>query len=168
MLRHWPRRESTAGAAPVESGYPVDTAGWLRAELDGHPLEWVRSGTVRVDATYGKVGHTTRLTLHTRGRPRPGGGATCTPDPHRPRRIVLPHIAAGAPVAEVARRLRAKCLDVQYASRSADAPPGTVSSVVIPTTARAGDVAILPSDGSPARRTVWVHPLSPATMIVAR
>jgi hypothetical protein len=184
VLRHWAPRASTDRAAragerlparpapeeqPVESAYLVDTAGRLRAELDGHPLEWVHHGTVRIDATYGKAGHITRVGLSAGGKPPPDGGSSCAaPDPYgAARKVVLPHVTAGARVTEVVSALRAKCLDVQYASRSADAAPGTVAGVVVPTTAGPGDVVILPSDGTPARRTVWVHPLSPATVIVA-
>ncbi|MGH1553788.1 hypothetical protein ACRAWF_22920 [Streptomyces sp. L7] len=52
-LRSWPdtgtggpRAGGHAGCAPeeaaVETGFLVDTADWVRAELDGHPLQWLR------------------------------------------------------------------------------------------------------------------------------
>ena len=54
VLRHWPdtgtervsrgraRRMPPLEEAAVETGFLVDTEDWVRAELDGHPLQWLR------------------------------------------------------------------------------------------------------------------------------
>lgn len=76
VLRHWPEartERATRGQAPrrlvppeeaaVETGFLVDTADWVRADLDGHPLQWLRDDTIRVDTTNGTVGDLSSLTL---------------------------------------------------------------------------------------------------------
>ncbi|MFJ8779126.1 hypothetical protein [Streptomyces sp. NPDC102476] len=75
VLRHWPSPSGQRAArdavrllpppddVAIESAYFVDTGDWAPAELDGHPLRWLRRDTIRVDATKaGAVGRT-HLTL---------------------------------------------------------------------------------------------------------
>lgn len=47
----------------VETGFLVDTANRVRADLDGHPLQWLRRDTIRIDTTNTAAGDLTRLTL---------------------------------------------------------------------------------------------------------
>lgn len=102
VLRHWPdtgterasrgraRRMPPLEEAAVETGFLVDTEGWARAELDGHPLQWLRHATLRIDTTNTAAGDLARLTLSgphgvgpdsPRRRPttRPARGSTAGP-----------------------------------------------------------------------------------------
>ncbi|MFD3312336.1 hypothetical protein [Streptomyces sp. NPDC058694] len=193
VLRHWPEpvveRASRGRAsrlppldeAAVETAFLVDTANWVRADLDGHPLRWLRRDTIRIDTTNVVTGDTTRLTLSAPhggryGQPTPAAGSrSCEGlDEHTARDAVLPEVEAGAPVADVLARLRKQCLDVQYASLPGSARPGTVERVLVPFAGRRDAHVAAPPGGSielPGRAagsTVLVDPRRPATMVVAR
>ncbi|MFC8664631.1 hypothetical protein [Streptomyces sp. NPDC057199] len=193
VLRHWPEpvveRASRGRAsrlppldeAAVETAFLVDTANWVRADLDGHPLRWLRRDTIRVDTTNVAIADTTRLTLSAPhggryGQPTPpAGNRSCEgPDDRATRDAVLPEVEAGAPVADVLARLREQCLDVQYASLPGSARPGTVERVLVPFAGRPDTHVAAPPGGSialPGRAagsTVLVDPRRPATMVVAR
>jgi hypothetical protein len=167
--------------APVETGFLVDTASWVRADLDGHPLQWLRRDTIRVDTTNAATGDTARLTLsalhggrHGQPTPPPSARGCEGMDGWTDRRAVLPAVEAGAPVAAVLARLRTQCLDVQYASLPGAARPGTVERILVPLVCRSNVLAAVPPDGGielPGRTpgsTVPVDPRRPATMVVAR
>ena len=193
VLRHWsgPGAErASRGRVPrlppldeaaVETAFLVDTANWVRADLDGHPLQWLRRDTIRIDTTNVSAGDTTRLTLSAPhggrdGRPTPpAGNRSCEGmDDWATREAVLPEVEAGAPLADVLARLRKQCLDVQYASLPGNARPGTVERVLVPLVGRRDALAAVPPGGSvelPGRTagsTVLVDPRRPATMVVAR
>ncbi|MCX5557140.1 hypothetical protein [Streptomyces sp. NBC_00038] len=195
VLRHWPQavteRASRAGArAPellppeevqAETGFLVDTAQWVRADLDGHPLQWLRRDTIRIDTTNAASGDLARLTLSAPHGGRPGqpapppSGPACVDlDQRTNRNVVLPAVEAGAPVTDVLASLRTQCLKVQYASHSGGARPGTVRQILVPLTGQPLAVAVAPPpDGIdvPGRTpgsTVRVDPGRPATIVVAR
>ncbi|WP_210586893.1 hypothetical protein [Streptomyces sp. GESEQ-35] len=182
VLRHWPQERAARGAAhrlppleepAVETGFLVDTANWTLAELDGHPLQWLRRATIRVDTTNGTVGDLTRLTLS-----GPHGGRSGQPveppddracaglDPLVNRRVTLPDIEPGTPVTDALTRLRGQCLNVQYASRPDSGRPGTVHSVVVPVAGQSAPAAVVPGLG--AGDVVLAEPSRPATVVVAR
>ncbi|MEU9322897.1 hypothetical protein AB0D91_03655 [Streptomyces canus] len=166
VLRHWPspsgqRAARDAGRllpppedAAIESAYLVDTGDWALAELDGHPVQWLRRDTIRVDATKaGAVGRTHLTLSGPRGRrPLPDGRACEGVDPAVNRYVVLPEVESGAAVPEVLARLRERCLDVQYVSMPGGGHRGTVRSIEIPVAGHTAPVAELPPpDGSPAQ-----------------
>ncbi|MDQ0952979.1 hypothetical protein QFZ24_006902 [Streptomyces phaeochromogenes] len=167
--------------AAVETAFLVDTANWVRADLDGHPLQWLRRDTIRIDTTNVATADTTRLTLSAPhggryGQPTPpAGNPSCEGlDDRATRDAVLPEVEAGAPVADVLARLRKQCLDVQYASLPGSARPGTVERVLVPSVGRRDALVAVPPGGSielPGRTagsTVLVNPHRPATMVLAR
>lgn len=193
VLRHWPEpvaerasRGRVSRLPPfdetaVETAFLVDTANWVRADLDGHPLQWLRRDTIRIDTTNVATGDTTRLTLSAPhggryGQPTPpAGNPSCEGlDDRATRDAVLPEVEAGAPVADVLARLRKQCLDVQYASLPGSARPGTVERVLVPSVGRRDALVAVPPGGSielPGRTagsTVLVNPHRPATMVLAR
>ncbi|MEU9898201.1 hypothetical protein ACIBCS_15680 [Streptomyces phaeochromogenes] len=193
VLRHWsgPGAErASRGRVPrlppldeaaIETAFLVDTANWVRAELDGHPLQWLRRDTIRIDATNVDAGDTTRLTLSAPhggrdGQPiPPAGNRSCEGlDEHAVRGAVLPEVEAGAPVTGVLARLRKQCLDVRYASLPGSARPGTVERVLVPLAGRPDGLVAVPPVGGvelPGRTAgskVLVDPRRPATMVVAR
>ncbi|WP_307531715.1 hypothetical protein [Streptomyces umbrinus] len=193
VLRHWsgPGAErASRGRVPrlppldeaaVETAFLVDTANWVRADLDGHPLQWLRRDTIRIDATNIAAGDTARLTLSAPHRGRdgqptpPAGNRSCEGlDDWATRDAVLPAVEAGAPVADVLARLRKQCLDVQYASLPGGARPGTVERVLVPLAGRPDVLVAVPTvggtelPGRTAGSTVLVDPRRPATMVVAR
>ncbi|MFG2793017.1 hypothetical protein [Streptomyces sp. NPDC048419] len=69
----------------VETGFLVDTAGRVRADLGGNRLQWLHRDTLRVDAPDTAAGDLTRITLsgpHGQPAPPPGTRAhtsTATP-----------------------------------------------------------------------------------------
>ncbi|MFJ4790514.1 hypothetical protein [Streptomyces sp. NPDC088794] len=190
VLRHWPdsgAARASRGRAPgllppdesaVETGFLVDTASWVRAELDGQPLRWLRRDTLRVDATNATaVGDPTVLTLSGPhgGRsgqpvPPPDTSACAGVDPDTARHAVLPDIAAGTAVPDALTRLGDLCLDIQYATRPG-ARPGTVRQVRVPLAGRPAASACLPptddTAADPGDR-VLLDPTRPATVVVAR
>ncbi|MFI6434068.1 hypothetical protein [Streptomyces sp. NPDC050759] len=191
VLRHWPPGERAARDAvrmlpppddvAIESAYLVDTGDWALAELDGHPVQWLRRDTIRVDATKaGAVGRT-HLTLSGPRGSRPGQ-VTPPPDdracegvdPAVNRYVVLPELASGAAVPEVLARLRERCLDVQYVSMPGGGHRGTVRSIEIPVAGRTAPVAELPpTDGSPAQGRlpgdkILTDPSRPTRVLVIR
>ena len=193
VLRHWPEpvaerasrgrmsRLPPLDEAAVETAFLVDTANWVRADLDGHPLQWLRRDTIRIDTTNVATGDTTRLTLSAPhggrdGQPTPpAGNRSCEGlDDWATRDVVLPEVEAGAPVADVVARLRKQCLDVQYASLPGSARPGTVERVLVPLVGRRDAlVAVRPGSsvelpGRTVGSTVLVDPRRPATTVVAR
>ncbi|MFF1682037.1 hypothetical protein ACFVYG_39075 [Streptomyces sp. NPDC058256] len=203
VLRHWPQarteRASRARArAPellppeevqAETGFLVDTAQWVRADLDGHPLQWLRRDTIRIDTTNATAedpgssieSPLARLTLSAPhgGRsgqptPPPSGPACAGLDQRSNRSVVLPAVEAGAPVTDVLASLRTQCLKVQYASQSGGARPGTVRQILVPLTGQPLAVAVVPPpDGIdvPGRTpgsTVRVDRRRPATIVVTR
>ncbi|MEU6380860.1 hypothetical protein [Streptomyces sp. NPDC046909] len=189
VLRHWPGTwadRASRGRAPrrleppeqsaVETAYVVDTADWVMADLDGHPLQWLRDDTIRVDTTNSAVGDLVQLTLS-----GPHGGRSGQPVPPpgdrecaRPTQVVLPKVEPGAPVTAVLARLRELCLDVQYASLPGEAAPGTVQRVYVPVAGHPVAAAFLPPlDGvtTPGRMPgdkVPADPSRPATLVVNR
>ncbi|XUL87681.1 hypothetical protein ACQ86D_14185 [Streptomyces galilaeus] len=189
VLRHWPdtgtgrasrgraRRMPPPEEAAVETGFLVDTADWVRAELDGHPLQWLRRATLRIDTTNTAAGDLARLTLSGPRGGRPGQ-PTPPPDDHAcarldrwtDRSVVLPAVAAGTPVGTALAGLRKQCLEVQYASLPGTGRPGTVSRAVIPLAGRPDSAVVLPPDGGPGGPgdTVLVDPARPATLVVTR
>ncbi|MFI1488080.1 hypothetical protein [Streptomyces sp. NPDC020747] len=193
VLRHWPEpgaERASRGRVPrlppldeaaVETAFLVDTANWVRADLDGHPLQWLRRDTIRIDTTNVATGDTTRLTLSAPhggryGQPAPpAGNRSCEGlDDWATRDAVLPEVEAGAPLADVLARLRKQCLDVQYASLPGSARPGTVEQVLVPLAGRPDALVAVPPvggvelPGRTAGSTVPVDPRRPATMVVAR
>ncbi|MEV0224226.1 hypothetical protein [Streptomyces sp. NPDC050704] len=193
MLRHWSdlgAERTSRGRAPrlplpeeaaIETGFLVDTANWVRADLDGHPLRWLRRDTIRIDTTNTAAGDTVRLTLsaphggrHGQPTPPPGGRGCGDVDEWADRHVELPAIERGAPLAGVLARLGKQCLDVQYASLPGSARPGTVERVLVPIAGRPNALAALPPDGGaelPGRTTgstVLVDLSRPATVLVAR
>ncbi|WP_405932554.1 hypothetical protein [Streptomyces sp. NBC_00827] len=195
VLRHWPQarteRASRAGArAPellppeevrAETGFLVDTAQWVRADLDGHPLQWLRRDTIRIDTTNATPGDLARLTLSAPhgGRsgqptPPPSGPACAGLDQRSNRSVVLPAVEAGAPVTDVLASLRTQCLKVQYASHSGGARPGTVRQILVPLTGQPLAVAVVPPPdgievpGRTSGSTVRVDLRRPATIVVTR
>lgn len=189
VLRHWPETGSeraSRGRAPrlleppeqsaVETGFVVDTTGWALADLDGHPLQWLRDDTIRVDTTNGAVGDLTRLTLS-----RSHGGRSGQPQPppgdrdcEKPSQTVLPAVEPGAPVTAVLTALRERCLDVQYAALPGPGRPGTVQRVHVPLTGHPVATAFLPPlDGTttPGRTPgdkVHTDPSRPTTLVLTR
>ncbi|MDN3020677.1 hypothetical protein [Streptomyces sp. S.PB5] len=189
VLRHWPETQAqwaSRGRAPrlleppeqspVETGYLVDTTDWVRAGLDGHPLQWLRDDTIRVDTTGDTTDALTRLTLS-----GPHGGRSGQPVPPpgdrecaKPARVVLPEVTPGAAVTDVLTRLRALCLDVQYASLPGNDRPGSVQRVYVPVAGHPAASAFLPPfDGTaPADRmpgdSIPTDPSRPATLVVTR
>ncbi|MCX5242564.1 hypothetical protein OG824_45940 [Streptomyces prunicolor] len=189
VLRHWPdtgTERVSRGRAPrmpplegaaVETGFLVDTEDWVRAELDGHPLQWLRRATLRIDTTNTAAGDLARLTLSGPHGGRPGqptpppdDGVCVQLDHWTDRSVVLPVVAAGTTVGTALARLRKQCLDVQYASLPGTGRPGTVSRAVIPLAGRPDSAVVLPSDGGPGGPgdTVLVDPARPATLVVGR
>ncbi|MFE9437908.1 hypothetical protein ACFYO2_02630 [Streptomyces sp. NPDC006602] len=194
VLRHWPETEKTdtdterasrgrARQLPpldepaVETGYLVDTGSWVRADLDGHPLQWLRRDTIRIDTTNATGGDRVRLTLSgphggRSGQPTPPSDdrACARLDRWADRRVVLPEVAAGTPVGTALARLRKQCLDVQYASLPGDGRPGTVRQVLVPLAGPPDTAAVLPPDEGADRPgdTVLVDPRRPATLSVTR
>ncbi|WP_328783268.1 hypothetical protein OIE52_15820 [Streptomyces canus] len=168
VLRHWPSPSGQRAArdavrllpppedAAIESAYLVDTGDWALAELDGHPVQWLRRDTIRVDTTKaGAVGRTHLTLSGPRGRrpgqvtPLPDGSACEGVDPAVNRYVVLPEVESGAAVPEVLARLRERCLDVQYVSMPGGGHRGTVRSIEIPVAGHTAPVAELPPpDGS--------------------
>ena len=191
VLRHWPSPSGQRAArdavrllpppddVAIESAYLVDTPDWALAELDGHPVQWLRRDTIRVDATKaGAVGRT-RLTLSgPRGRrpgqvtPPPDDRACEGVDPAVNRFVVLPEVESGTPVPEVLARLRERCLDVQYVSMPGGVHRGTVWWIEIPVAGHTAPVAELPStEGSPAQGRlpgdkILTDPSRPTTVVV--
>ena len=193
VLRHWPgsgTARASRGRLPrqwppeeqaVESGFLVDTAGWVRAGLDGHPLRWLRRDTIRVDVTNTAAGDLTRLTLsgpHGGGSgppvPPPGTRVCARLDAYTPRRAVLPKVEQGTDVRTALARIRGLCLDVQYASGPGAGRPGTVRQILIPLAGRFAPSAAVPAeDGSPLPGEapgdrVLLDPSRPATVILTR
>jgi len=193
VLRHWPEaptERASRGRArelrlpeesSVETGFLVDTANWVRADLDGHPLQWLRRDTIRIDTTNSALGDPVQLTLSGphggrsgRPTPPPGDRGCAGLDPLTDRRVVLPDVESGVSVGDALARLRKRCLDVQYASLSGGGPPGTVRRVLVPLAGQPVAAAVVPpSDGvtDPGRMpgdTVLVDPSRPTTVVVAR
>ncbi|MFJ1970907.1 hypothetical protein ACIO93_19730 [Streptomyces sp. NPDC087903] len=195
VLRHWPDTGAGAdrasrGRAPrmwppeepaVETGYLVDTADWVRADLDGHPLQWLRRDALRIDVTNTAAGDLARLTLSGPhgGRsgqptPPPDDRACAHLDPWVGRHVVLPPFEAGTPVGTALTRLRKLCLDVQYSSLPGAERGGTVRQVLVPLAGPRGPAAALPpldSAAVPGREPgdlVLVDPSRPATLAVTR
>ncbi|MGW3283209.1 hypothetical protein ACWDR3_01025 [Streptomyces sp. NPDC001002] len=189
VLRHWPdtgTERASRGRAPrmvppeeaaIETAFLVDTKDWVRADLDGHHLQWLRRDTLRIDTTNTAVGDRARLTLSGPHGGRPGqptaprdDSACAYLDRWTDRSVVLPAVEAGMPVDTALARLRKQCLDVQYASLRGTGRPGTVSHVVVPLAVRANTAAVLPPDGGAEGPgdTVLVNPASPATLVVTR
>ncbi|MDQ1044894.1 hypothetical protein [Streptomyces sp. V4I2] len=189
ILRHWPEavtERASRGRArlmpppeepAVETGYLVDTANWVRADLDGHPLQWLRRDTIRIDTTNATGGDRVRLTL---SGPHGGRSGQPTPPPEdracarldrwTDRRVVLPEMVAGTPVGTALARLRKQCLDVQYASLPGDGRAGTVRQVLVPLAGPPDTAAVLPPDEGTDRPgdSVLVDPRRPATLSVTR
>ncbi|MGW7209030.1 hypothetical protein [Streptomyces sp. NPDC054837] len=189
VLRHWPEartERATRGRAPrrlvppeeaaVETGFLVDTADWVRADLDGHPLQWLRDDTIRVDTTNGTVGDLSSLTLS-----GPHGGRSGQPVPppgdpgcEKPSQLVLPSVEPGTSVKAVLTRLRARCLDVQYATLPGKGTPGTVQRVYVPLAGHPVAAAFLPpleGTTAPGRMPgdkVLTDASRPATVVVTR
>ncbi|MEV6169679.1 hypothetical protein AB0L99_15825 [Streptomyces sp. NPDC051954] len=187
VLRHWPRERAARGAAhrmppldepAVETAFLVDTANWALAELDGHPLQWLRRATIRVDTTSATVGDLTHLTLSgpNGGRPgqpvKPPNDPACAGlDPAVNRRVVLPDVKPGTAVTQVLTHLRRQCLNIQYASRpDSGAQPGTVHSIVVPVAGQSAPVTVVPASapGPGAGDSVLAEPSRPVTVVVAR
>ncbi|MFE2212085.1 hypothetical protein ACFW93_08880 [Streptomyces canus] len=188
VLRHWPspsRQRAARDAVrllpppddvAIESAYLVDTGDWALAELDGHPVQWLRRDTIRVDTTkVGAVGRTHLTLSGPRGRrPLPDGRACEGVDPAVNRYVVLPEVESGAAVPEVLARLRERCLDVQYVSMPGGGHRGTVRSIEIPVAGHTAPVAVLPpTDGSPAQGhlpgdKILTDPSRPTTVLVIR
>ena len=195
VLRHWPAariERASRGRLPrmrppeesaVETAFVVNTAGWVRADLDGAELQWLRGDTIRVDATNTAAGDVTHLTLSgpyggRSGQPvRPPGTRACTrsdDDDTAARRATLPDIEAGSTVPKALGRLSSLCLDIQYTSRPDSGRPGTVHQVLIPlathptaTAALPPPPAATPSAPGPGERAL-LDPTRPATVVVAR
>jgi len=189
VLRHWPdtrTERASRGRAPrmvapeeaaVETGFLVDTEDWVRADLDGHPLQWLRRATLRIDTTNTAAGDFARLTL---SGPHGGRSGQPTPPPDdracahldrwTNRSVVLPVVEAGTPVGTALARLRKQCLDVQYASLPGTGRAGTVSRAVVPLAGRPNAAVVLPPDGvaEGPGDTVRVEPARPATLVVTR
>jgi hypothetical protein len=193
VLRHWPDsgpgrvsrgqalRTWPADEPAVETGFLVDTTDWVRADLDGHPLQWLRRDTLRIDTTNTAAGDRTRLTLSGShgGRsgqptPPPDDRACAHLDHFTNRSVVLPAVEAGSPVGTALARLRKQCLEVQYASLPGAERAGTVRQVVLPLAGRPGSAAALPPldtvtiPGRAPGDTVLVDPSRPATLVVTR
>ncbi|MFJ2826318.1 hypothetical protein ACIPC1_01675 [Streptomyces sp. NPDC087263] len=205
VLRHWPqarteRASRAAARAPempppdevqAETGFLVDTAQWVRADLDGHPVQWLRRDTIRIDTTnpaagdlWDSTGSGSRLVGLTLSAPHggrsgqptspPSGPACAGQDQRTNRNVVLPAVATGAPVTDVLASLRSQCLKVQYVSHPGGARPGTVRQIQVPLAGQPLAVAVLPPpDGIevPGRTpgsTVRVDPGRPATIVVTR
>lgn len=163
VLRHRPEaraERASRGRAPrllppeesaVGTGFLVDTANWAQAALDGHPLQWLRRDTIRIDTTNNAPGDLTRLTL---SGPHGGRSGQPTPPPDDracngldaavPRRVVLPEVAQGASVPETPARLRRRCLDVQFASTAGGVWQGTVLRIAVPIAGRPTAAAVIP------------------------
>ncbi|WP_328975989.1 hypothetical protein [Streptomyces canus] len=187
VLRHWPSPSGQRAARDavrllpppddiaIESAYLVDTGDWALAELDGHPVQWLRRDTIRVDTTKaGAVGRTHLTLSGPRGRrPLPDGRACEGVDPAVNRYVVLPKVESGAAVPEVLARLREQCLDVQYVSMPGGGHRGTVRSIEIPVAGHTAPVAELPPpDGAaqghlPGDR-ILTDPSRPTTVLVIR
>lgn len=189
VLRHWPEartERASRGRTPrllvppeepaVETGFLVDTADWVLADLDGHPLQWLRDDTIRVDTTNGTVGDLSRLTLSgphggRSGQPVPPPG---DPDCEKPSQVILPSVEPGTPVTDVLTRLRAQCLDIQYATLPGRSRPGTVQRVYVPLAGHPVAAAFLPplaGTTAPDRMpgdTVRTDPSRPTTLVVTR
>ncbi|WP_329227089.1 hypothetical protein [Streptomyces canus] len=188
VLRHWPSPSGQRAARDavrllpppddiaIESAYLVDTGDWALAELDGHPVQWLRRDTIRVDTTKaGAVGRTHLTLSGPRGRqPLPDGRACEGVDPAVNRYVVLPDVESGAAVPEVLARLRERCLDVQYVSMPGGGHRGTVRSIEIPVAGHTAPVAELPPpDGSAAQGRlpgdkILTDPSRPTTVLVIR
>lgn len=191
VLRHWPEARTdraSRGRAPrllppeesaVETGFLVDTGDWALADLDGHPLQWLRDDTIRVDTTNGTVGDLTRLTLSgphggRSGQPVPPPGDRDRDCDEKPAQVVLPSVEPGEPVTDVLTRLRAQCLDVQYAALPGKGRPGTVQRVYVPLTGHPTASAFLPPlpgttapDRMPGDK-VHTDPSRPTTLVLTR
>ncbi|WP_405873493.1 hypothetical protein [Streptomyces sp. NBC_00005] len=192
VLRHWPAsrtERASRGRVPrtwppaeaaVETGFLVDTASWVRADLDGHALRWLRRDTIRIDATNATAVDVTQLTLSgphggRSGRPvpPPATRACAHLDGETPRRAVLPDVEEGTDVPDALARLNGLCLDVQYATRPGAGRPGTVRQVLVPLAGRPVASAVLPADGGavpgrgPGDRVLF-DPSRPATVVVTR
>ena len=193
VLRHWPSPSGQRAArdavrllpppddVAIESAYLVDTGDWALAELDGHPVQWLRRDTIRVDTTNaGAVGRT-HLTLSEPRGSRPGqvtppqDARACEGvDPAVNRYVVLPEVESGATVPEVLARLRERCLDVQYVSMPGGGHRGTVRSIEIPVAGHTAPVAELPpTDDSPAQDRlpgdkILTDPSRPTRVLVTR
>ncbi|MFF4268374.1 hypothetical protein [Streptomyces sp. NPDC001536] len=189
VLRHWPESRTERASrgrtlprlvppeeAAVETGFLVDTAEWVLADLDGHPLQWLRDDTIRVDTTHAAVGDLSSLTLS-----GPHGGRSGHPVPppgdpgcEKPSRLVLPTVEPDTPVTAVLTRLRARCLDIQYATLPGEGTPGTVQRVYVPLAGHPVAAAYLPpldDTTAPGRMpgdTVLTDPSRPATVVVTR
>lgn len=189
VLRHWPEartERASRGRTPsrlvppeesaVETGFLVDTADWVLADLDGHPLQWLRDDTIRVDTTNGTVGDLSSLTLS-----GPHGGRSGQPVPppgdpgcEKPSQLVLPSVEPGASVTAVLTRLRARCLDVQYATQPGKGTPGTVQRVYVPLAGHPVAAAYLPpleGTTAPGRMPgdkILTDPSRPATVVLTR
>lgn len=189
VLRHWPEartERASRGRTPprlvppevaaVETGFLVDTAEWVLADLDGHPLQWLRADTIRVDTTNAAVGDLSRLTLSgphggRSGQPvPPPGDPTC----EKPSRLVLPPVEPDASLTAVVTRLRARYLDIQYATLPGKGTPGTVQRVYAPLAGHPTAAAYLPpleDTTAPGRMpgdTVLTDPSRPTTVVVTR
>jgi hypothetical protein len=188
VLRHWPEartqqvsranlpRQWPPDEPAVETGFLVDTAGWVRADLDGNRLQWLRRDTIRVDVTNTAAGDLTRITLsgpHGQPAPLPGTRACAHLDGYTPRRASLPKVEQGTDVPDALARLSALCLDVQYASTPGGGRPGTVRQVLVPLAERLVPSVAVPPDGTPLPGhapgdQVLVDPSRPATVVVSR
>lgn len=194
VLRHWPEtrmQRASRGRLPrllppdepaVETAFLVDTSGWVRADLDGNPLQWLRRDTIRIDATNTAAGDLTRLTL---SGPHGGRSGQPVPPPHTracvhrdaetPRRAALPKIEKGTGIPAALARLTALCLDVQYAAQPGGTRPGAVRQVLLPLAGHVTPTAAVPPPGDttpppglgPGDR-VLLDPSRPATVVLAR
>ncbi|MGY6025213.1 hypothetical protein [Streptomyces spinosirectus] len=186
VLRHWPEartervsrahlpRRWTPDEPAVETGFLVDTAGWVRAGLDGNRLQWLRRDVIRVDATNNAAGDLTRLTLSgPHGRPVPPPGTCAHDDGSTPRRAILPEVEQGTDLPDALARLSALCLDVQYAGTRDGGRHGAVRQVLVPLAERLVPSVAVPPDGAPLPGhapgdRVLVDPSRPATVVVTR
>lgn len=189
VLRHWPEsrtkraslerptRQLPPEEQPVETGFLVDTASWVRAGLDGHHLQWLRRDTIRVDATSTAAGDLTRLTL---SGPHGGGPGQRVPpptthacthlDPDTPRRATLPDIERGTDVTSALTRLRALCLNIQYATTPGTTHPGTVHQILLPLADQHTPSIAIPTDHTTPLPNAQplLDPSRPATLILTR
>jgi hypothetical protein len=156
----------------VEAGYLIRTDHRIEPELDGQSLATAQGGLLRVDATEAAPGEVTRLKISDlpQDTPVPTASASTCPEPGSTE-VELPEVSAGDSVEDTVAELAAACLNVQYASETADADEGTVSRVIVPTTVPGGEVQLPPAgDGAPgpgdtvttdARRVATVFVVAP-------
>lgn len=191
VLRHWPAPHTPERASrgrvsrpwppeepSVESGFLVDTADRVLADLDGHPVDQLQRGTIRIDVTGAAADDLVRLTLSasrgTTGPARPDAPACEDLDRRTSHRVVLPTIEPGTPIQNATDALRNQCLDIQYASLPTDGPSGTVRRVLVPVAGQPLTAAVLPPPEGTAPQghapgdTISTDLSRPATVVVAR